>query len=203
MERMKISFIRHGRLDRTIERMTVTSFHEWMKGYDLHAITEKAPIPMETMEAIEAAKLIVTSDQRCAIQSAAELMNSLSFMQNSLFREAEISTNFYAPTWLKCKPNVWMFIGRTLWILGYHKGVESYKEVRERARQAAYLLHRYALVHGSIALVGHNYINAMIGAELRAMGWSGAPILHRKPWGCTTYTFHEAMDGNILNTKLT
>ncbi|MES5942910.1 MULTISPECIES: histidine phosphatase family protein [unclassified Bacillus cereus group] len=200
---MKISFIPHGRLDRTIERMTVTSFHEWMKGYDLHAITEKVPIPMETMEAIEAAKLIVTSDQRCAIQSAAELMNSLSFMQNSLFREAEISTNFYAPTWLKCKPNVWMFIGRTLWILGYHKGVESYKEVRERARQAAYLLHRYALVHGSIALVGHNYINAMVGAELRAMGWSGAPILHRKPWGCTTYTFHEAMDGNVLNTKLT
>ncbi|PHD60341.1 histidine phosphatase family protein [Bacillus wiedmannii] len=200
---MKISFIRHGRLDRTIERMTVTSFREWMKGYDLHAITEKAPIPMETMEAIEAAKLIVTSDQRCAIQSAAELMNSLSFMQNSLFREAEISTNFYAPTWLKCKPNVWMFIGRTLWILGYHKGVESYKEVRERARQAAYLLHRYALVHGSIALVGHNYINAMVGAELRAMGWSGSPILHRKPWGCTTYTFREAMDGNILNTKLT
>ncbi|HDR7654670.1 histidine phosphatase family protein [Bacillus wiedmannii] len=200
---MKISFIRHGRLDRTIEPMTVTSFHEWMKGYDLHTITEKAPIPMETMEAVEAAKLIVTSDQRCAIQSAAELMNSLSFMQNFLFREAEIPTSFYAPTWLKCKPNVWMFIGRTLWILGYHKGVESYKEVRERARQAAYLLHRYALVHGSIALVGHNYINAMVGAELRAMGWSGSPILHRKPWGCTTYTFHEAMDGNVLNTKLT
>lgn len=38
---MKISFIRHGRLDRTIEPMTVTSFHEWMKGYDLHTITKK------------------------------------------------------------------------------------------------------------------------------------------------------------------
>ncbi|CEY39953.1 Uncharacterised protein [Streptococcus pneumoniae] len=28
---MKISFIRHGRLDCTIEPMTVTSFHEWIK----------------------------------------------------------------------------------------------------------------------------------------------------------------------------
>lgn len=109
----------------------------------------------------------------------------------------------FAPKWLKCTIKVWMFIGRTLWILGYHKDVESYKEVRERARQAAYLLHRYALVHGSIALVGHKYFNSMIGTELRAMGWSGSPILHRKPWGCTTYTFHEAMDGNILNTNLT
>ena len=34
------------------------------------------------------------------------------------------------------------------------------------------------------------------------MGWFGSPILHRKPWGCTTYTFHEAMDGNILNTNI-
>ena len=109
----------------------------------------------------------------------------------------------FAPKWLKCTIKVWMFIGRTLWILGYHKDVESYKEVRERVRQAAYLLHRYALVHGSIALVGHNYVNVMIGAELRAMVWSGSPILHREPWGCTTYTFHEAMDGNILNTNLT
>ncbi|HDR4905324.1 TPA: histidine phosphatase family protein [Bacillus cereus] len=200
---MKISFIRHGRLDCTIEPMTVTSFHEWIKGYDLHTITEKQPIPLETREAVEVAKLIVTSDQKCAVQSAAELMNSLCFIQNSLFREAAVPASFYAPKWLKCKLNVWMCIGRALWILGYHKNVESYKEVRERARQAAYVLHRYALVHGSIALVGHNYFNSMIGTELRAMGWSGSPILHRKPWGCTTYTFHEAMDGNILNTNLT
>ncbi|WP_242244721.1 histidine phosphatase family protein [Bacillus cereus group sp. BfR-BA-01330] len=200
---MKISFIRHGRLDCTIEPMTVTSFHEWIKGYDLHTITEKQPIPLETREAVEVAKLIVTSDQKCAVQSAAELMDSLSFIQNSLFREAAVPASFYAPKWLKCKLNVWMCIGRALWILGYHKNVESYKEVRERARQAAYVLHRYALVHGSIALVGHNYFNSMIGTELRAMGWSSSPILHRKPWGCTTYTFHEAMDGNILNTNLT
>ncbi|PGZ01520.1 histidine phosphatase family protein [Bacillus cereus] len=200
---MRISFIRHGRLDGTMEPMTVTSFHEWMKRYDLHTITTKALIPMETIEAMEAAKLVVTSDQRRAVQSAAELTDSLSFVQNSLFREAEVPTSFYAPKWLKCKPNVWMLIGRTLWILGYHKDVESYKEVRERARQAAHILHRYALVHGRIALVGHNYFNAMIGTELRAMGWSGSPILHRKPWGCTTYTFHEAMNGNVLNTNLT
>ncbi|HDR5350634.1 histidine phosphatase family protein [Bacillus cereus] len=200
---MKISFIRHGRLDCTIEPMTVTSFHEWIKGYDLHTITEKQPIPLETREAVEVAKLIVTSDQKCAVQSATELMDSLCFIQNSLFREAAVPASFYAPKWLKCKLNVWMCIGRALWILGYHKNVESYKEVRERARQAAYVLHRYALVHGSIALVGHNYFNSMIGTELRAMGWFGSPILHRKPWGCTTYTFHEAMDGNILNTNLT
>ena len=57
------------------------------KGYDLHTITEKQPIPLETREAVEVAKLIVTSDQKCAVQSAAELMDSLCFIQNSLFKE--------------------------------------------------------------------------------------------------------------------
>ncbi|QWH59936.1 histidine phosphatase family protein [Bacillus mycoides] len=199
---MRISFIRHGRLDSTIEPMTIISFREWMKQYDLGTTVKETPIPIETIEAIESAKLVVTSDQRRAVQSAAELLDSLSFVQNPLFREAEVPTSFYAPKWLKCKPNVWMFIGRTRWIVGYSKEVESYKEVRERARQAANMLHRYALVHGDIALVGHSYFNVMIGTELRAMGWSGSPIFHRKPWGCTTYTFHEAMDGNVLNTKL-
>ncbi|MGH0483534.1 histidine phosphatase family protein [Bacillus mycoides] len=199
---MRISFIRHGRLDSTIEPMTIILFREWMKQYDLGTTVKETPIPIETIEAIESAKLVVTSDQRRAVQSAAELLDSLSFVQNPLFREAEVPTSFYAPKWLKCKPNVWMFIGRTRWIVGYSKEVESYKEVRERTRQAANMLHRYALVHGHIALVGHSYFNAMIGTELRAMGWSGSPIFHRKPWGCTTYTFHEAMDGNVLNTKL-
>ncbi|HDR7792314.1 TPA: histidine phosphatase family protein [Bacillus luti] len=200
---MRISFIRHGCLERTMEPMTVTSFHEWMKGYDSYAVAKKAPIPIETIEAMESAKLVLTSDQMRAVQSTAELMNSLSFMQNPLFREAEVPSSFFSPKWLKCKPKVWMSIGRTLWMLGYHKDVESYKEVRERARQAANVLHRSALVHGHIALVGHSYFNVMIGAELRAIGWSGSPIFHRKPWGCTTYTFHEAMDGNVLNTNLT
>ncbi|MEK4931997.1 MULTISPECIES: histidine phosphatase family protein [Bacillus] len=200
---MRISFIRHGRLESTIEPMTIISFREWMKQYDLGTTVKKTPIPIETIEMIESANLVVTSDQRRAARSTAELTDSLSFVQNPLFREAEVPTSFYAPKWLKCKPNVWMFIGRTRWIVGYSKDVESYREVRERARQAANMLHRYALVHGRIALVGHSYFNPMIGTELRAMGWSGSPIFHRKPWGCTTYTFHEAMDGNVLNTKLT
>ena len=93
---MRISFIRHGRLDRTMEPMTVTSFHEWMKRYDLHTIPTKASIPMETIEAVESAKLVVTSDQRRAVQSAAELLDSLSFMQNSLLEKLRFLQDFFS-----------------------------------------------------------------------------------------------------------
>ncbi|PFN10110.1 MULTISPECIES: histidine phosphatase family protein [Bacillus cereus group] len=200
---MRISFIRHGRLHTVTELMTASSFHKWMERYDLEGIEKSKDIPIETIEAIESAKLIVSSDQKRAVQSAAEVMNSLSFIQNSLFREAEIPSKFFVPEWVKCKPEVWTLIGRTLWMIGYSKGVESYREAQGRAKQATDTLVGYALVHGHIALVGHSYFNMMIGAELRARGWSGPPIFHRKPWSCTEYTFHEAMNGNILNTNLT
>ncbi|MFJ8527266.1 histidine phosphatase family protein [Bacillus sp. NPDC094106] len=200
---MRISFIRHGRLNSVTKPMTVTSFHEWMDRYDLDHMIKETKIPLETVEAIESAKLIVTSDQKRAVQSAAELTDSLSFIQSALFREAEVPSGFFAPKWVKCKPEVWTVIGRTLWIVGYSKDVESYRKALERAKQAADTLIGYALVHGRITLVGHSYFNTMIGAELRARGWSGPPIFHRKPWGCTEYTFHEAMNGTALNTNLT
>ncbi|WP_410981837.1 histidine phosphatase family protein [Bacillus cereus] len=200
---MRISFIRHGRLNNVTESMTASSFREWMKRYDLEGMEKSENIPIETIEAIESAKLIVTSDQKSAVQSAAELTGSLSFIQSALFREAQVPSSFLVPKWVKCKPEVWMFIGRALWTTGYSKDVESYREAGERAKQAADTLIGYALIHGCIALVGHSYFNTMIGAELRARDWSGPPIFHRKPWGCTEYTFHEAMNGNILNTNLT
>lgn len=203
VEKMRISFIRHGRLNNVTELMTVSSFRKWMERYDLASMEKSTDIPIDTIEAIESAKLIVTSDQKRAVQSAAELTNSLSFIQSALFREAEVPSSFYIPKWVKCKPAVWIFIGRTVWIVGYSKGVESYREAQERARQAADTLVGYALVHGHIALVGHSYFNAMIGYELRTRGWSGPPVFHRKPWSCTEYTFREAMNGNILSTNLT
>lgn len=91
---MWISFIRHGRLNSIIEPMTITSFHEWLKRYDVDSMSRECNIPIETIEAVESANLIVSSDQRRAVQSAAELMNSLSFVQNSLFREVEVPSSF-------------------------------------------------------------------------------------------------------------
>ena len=82
---MRISFIRHGRLDSTIEPMTIISFREWMKQYDLGTTVKEIPIPIETIEMIESANLIVTSDQRRAARSTAELTDSLSFVQRSSF----------------------------------------------------------------------------------------------------------------------
>ena len=200
---MRISFIRHGHLNSVTEYMTVASFREWMERYDSSGMIQGADIPIETIEAIESAKLIVTSDQKRAVQSAAELTKSLFFIQSPLFREVEVPSRFSVPKWIKCKPKVWTLIGRTLWTVGYSAGVESYQEAQERAKQAADTLVGYALVHGHVALVGHGYFNTMTGTELRARGWSGPLIFHRKPWGCTTYTFHEAMNGSVWNTNLT
>ena len=48
VKRMKISFYSSWSLRLYYRTNDVTSFHEWIKGYDLHTITEKQPIPLET-----------------------------------------------------------------------------------------------------------------------------------------------------------
>lgn len=200
---MQISFIRSGQLDMQNETMTITEFQTWMEAYGNIDIIKGDMIPRETIKVIQGAKLVVSSDSKQAVQSAVKLTESLSFIQSSLFREAVIPSHFPVPKWLKCRHNTWVIFGRVLWVMGYSKGVESYGEAKLRAKQAADTLIGYATVFQRIVLVGHGYFNMLIGLELRARGWNGLPTFQVKPWGCTVYTFHKAIEGDMLKATFT
>lgn len=200
---MKISFIRYGPLDAANEAITATQFQQWLETYNDSNIKQTTYVPERTMQVIRNAKLVVSSDSKQTIQSAVKLTDSFSFIQSPLFREALIPSQLPAPKWFKCKRRAWITFGRTLWIMGHAKGVESYDEVKIRAKQAADTLIGYAMVFQHIVLVGHSYFNMLIGLELRARGWSGPPIFQAKPWGCTVYTFHKAIEGDMLKATFT
>lgn len=197
---MQISFISHGRSSVHKKAITVREFQEWLQRYEDEDIMRGTDIPSKTLEVIEASKFIVASDQKRAVQSATMLTNNITFIQNPLFREAAIPSILPVPRWMKYKPNVWMFLGRAFWMVGYSKNVESYLEVQKRAKQAADVLIGYANVYQRVALIGHSYFNTMIGKELRARGWHGPLLFQTQPWGCTIYTFHEVIEGNVFVT---
>ncbi|WP_242217044.1 histidine phosphatase family protein [Bacillus cereus group sp. BfR-BA-01380] len=197
---MQISFIRHGSSIVQKKTITVQGFQEWLQRYEHGDIMREMEIPSETIEVIEASKCIVSSDQKKAVQSATMLTSNVMFIQSSLFCEAVVPSILPVPKWIKCKPKVWLFIGRTFWTFGYSRGVESYLEVQRRAKQAADVLVGYANVYQRVTLIGHSYFNAMIGKELRMRGWRGPLLLQNNPWGCTIYTFHEVMEGNAFVT---
>ncbi|MDC2866092.1 histidine phosphatase family protein [Bacillus sp. BP-3] len=197
---MQISFIRHGSSSVQKKAITVRGFQEWQQRYEHEDIMREMEIPIETMEVVESSKFIVSSDQKIAVQSAAMLTSNVMFIQNSLFREAAVPSILPVPNWIKCKPDVWMFLGRAFWMIGYSRDVESYLEVQRRAKQAADVLVGYANVYQRVTLVGHSYFNKMIGKELCARGWRGPLLLRNNPWGCTIYTFHEVLEGNVFIT---
>ena len=197
---MQISFIRHGSSSVQGKAITMQGFQEWQQRYEHEGIVGEIEIPIKTIEVVESSKFIVSSDQKIAVQSATMLTSNVMFIQNSLFREAAVPSSLPVPSWIKCKPKVWIFLGRALWAVGYSKDVESYIEVERRAKQAAEMLVGYANVYQRVSLIGHSYFNTMIGKELRTRGWHGPLQFHNEPWGCTTYTFHEVTEGNAFVT---
>ena len=67
---------------------------------------------------------------------------------------------------------VWLAGARALWLMGLnHKGIETYKEARLRARQCAETLQKYAQEETKTVLVAHGVLNIFIRRYLRKLGW--------------------------------
>ncbi|MFD3447516.1 hypothetical protein ACFDTO_23270 [Microbacteriaceae bacterium 4G12] len=199
---MQISLIRHGRSIVHSDFMNVEQFQAWIEQYNQEGIRSEAKFPPKTVAAIESAKFILSSDSKQAIQSATLLTHSLSFIQNKIFREAEIATYVPMPTWLKLKPRLWLTLGRTFWLVGYGEDVETYDEAKFRAKQAADLLIGYALCYQKVVLIGHRFFNMMIAKELRQRGWTGPLFLNQQHWGCTTYQYHKVLEGPPIKQSI-
>ncbi|WP_028399350.1 histidine phosphatase family protein [Ectobacillus panaciterrae] len=192
---MQISLIRHGRSNLHSDFMNMKQFQEWLEHYDREGIAEETEFPKDTVRAIQTAKFVISSTSARAIQSAALLTNSLSFVQNPIFCDAALPSVLGAPEWIKLKPHGWMFVNRMLWLAGHSKEIESYEQARFRARQAVDLLIGYAHCYQKVALVGHGYFNSMIAKELKQRGWAGPVFISHEHWGCTTYTYRRVLEG--------
>jgi len=198
---VQISLITHGPVNTPSYFMSTKAFHLWLEQYKQAELISSSAFPAKTADIVRQAKRVVTSDAACAIQSAAALISSLSFVQNNLFREISISGRLPVVPWLKLKPSAWMMFSRTLWLAGYSDTAESYKQAEHRAQQAADLLIGYALCDHKIALIGHGFFNSMIAKELRKKGWTGPLWTDNRNWGCTTYRYHKIFAGKSIQYK--
>lgn len=83
----------------------------------------------------------------------------------------------------------WRLVFRGAWFLGFSSHTEPVGESTERARAAADRLIALAEEHGSVLLMGHKIMNALIARELRRRGWKGPmfPLLSGY-WQPSRYT---------------
>lgn len=185
---MEISIIRHGKSQHTERnKITCSEFRNWMKKYDSNGVYEKESYPSTTLKKVSTANIVITSDLKRAIDSAALLTAKNENISYSLFRETDLPACPPLFARIKLNPTIWAIFLRVLWFSGYSKECESLKEANVRAEKATQKLIEYATKHDSVVLVGHGFFNRLIAKELKDKGWNGKRRTGLTHWNCTTY----------------
>jgi broad specificity phosphatase PhoE len=186
---MEISLIRHGKSKLTKNgRMTCEEFNYWVEEYDNNGVFEKDAYPIETLEKIAKANIVITSDLKRSIDTARLLNPNLKLISDPLFHETELpipSSNIWG---LKISPSSWVVILRCLWFMGYSSGCESLSNAKTRAEKASEILVEYAREYRYVVLVGHGFFNMLVAKELQKMGLEGKKKANSKHWYATTYS---------------
>lgn len=185
---MEITLIRHGKsLHIENDKITCLDFQQWVEKYDNNGVFEESTYPADTIEKITAAKIVVTSDLKRAVESTQLLKLGGKVISNPIFRETELPR--LEMKLLKLRPNLWAVLLRILWLGGYSNECESLSAAKLRAKKAAQQLTDVAAENGAVALVGHGVFNRLIAKELQKQGWKGKRNTTAKHWNGTSYYY--------------
>lgn len=88
---------------------------------------------------------------------------------------------------IKLSPKIWALAFRILWLLGYSRNSESFKEAKSRASEAVDKLTEIAREYESVLFVGHGVFNRILSNELRRHGWLGPKNPGSNHWAFCVY----------------
>jgi broad specificity phosphatase PhoE len=181
-----ITLARHGPVDVSWDsRIPGGSFVNFVGGFRAAGIVPTAePPPAACREAREAHTLIC-SDLPRAVESMQLIAPGRDYLQEALFREAEVPTPFR--TSIPLRAATWAVLARVLWYMRKWPGIESPREAQARAQRAADVLEALAAQEGPVFLLGHGYFNAAIMRQLRRRGWRGPKFPSVRYWSAVTY----------------
>ncbi len=171
---MQIILVRHGRPDHgAASWSTPAGMKTWVERYNAaNVVAWERPESLRRL-ADSVGMVVCSSLMRC-VESRMHLHCECSVEPNPLFAEAHLPY----PDWrFPLLPSrVWRMTFRTAWFLGFSQHTEPVGESRKRAGAAAQELIRLAEIHGSVLLMGHKIMNALIASQLRQRGWHGPAL---------------------------
>jgi len=168
---MQIILVRHGRPDHDASRWsTPVGMGRWVERYNAAQVAV-AERPEALQRLAGSADTVVCSSVMRCVESRAQLGCDCRVEPDPLFAEAHLPY----PDWpLPLMPSrVWRILFRSAWFLGFARHTEPISESRQRARAAADRLIALAEAHGTVLLMGHKIMNALIARELCRRGWRG------------------------------
>ena len=183
---MEITLLRHGKpIIPSLNKLSASSFDEWVREYNLSGLCSSSKPTMKAFSCAKKCNVIVCSDLPRSIESAKALNAGDVFLSNAIFNEASLPVAKWHT--LKLSPKVWAVTFRVLWLLGYSRNSESFKEAKERAIEAVKKLTEIAHEYDSVLFVGHGVYNRILANELRRSGWSGPKNPGSKHWSMGVY----------------
>lgn len=173
---MEIVLVRHGKPTAAIvgehnNKLSAVEYSLWVRSYNSTSV-DKSSRPQIQVYSCFQKHFVIASDLKRAVQSAQIYMNKMPEQQWPILREMDIP-RYKLPFYLKAYS--WLLLTRILWMLGISKGIstriESFKEAKFRAKEAAQELHRLAEEQQNIIAFGHGFSNRYIRKELIKLGW--------------------------------
>lgn len=176
---MQITLLRHGKPAFELKgKVRARELGSIVESYDLSGI---ADLPLdETVLAVQSSQFVVCSHLPRSIESAKALGFSDIHLQDSLFGETTIP--HFSRGSLSLPIGAWVVLLRVLWLFGFSKNGESFKQAKNRARLAANKLIALAETHHDVLLVGHGFINHCIAKKLKNRGWKMPSKPGRNYW---------------------
>jgi broad specificity phosphatase PhoE len=167
-----IVLARHGEpaLSRRV-RLSADGYRRWWASYEEGGLLHGQTPPPELVETAARAGVVFSSIRKRSVETARAVTGGDAFHSDPVFVEAPLPPPA-CPKFVRLSPRAWGVIARTTWwFLNHHEGQESRRRATARARRAARRLAEAAETGQDVVLVAHGFFNAMIGRELKRLGW--------------------------------
>jgi len=167
-----IVLARHGEpaLSRRV-RLDAAGYRRWWASYEDGGLLHGQTPPACLLELVRDAGAVFSSVRRRSLETARAVAGDQGFQADPVFVEAPLPPPRW-PAFVRLSPRAWGVIARTTWwYLDLHQGQESRRRATARARRAARRLIKAAEGGETVVLLAHGFFNAMIGRELKRLGW--------------------------------
>jgi broad specificity phosphatase PhoE len=176
---------RHGEpaLSRRV-RLDAAGYRRWWACYEEGGLLHGQSPPPDLLKVARGAGAVFASVRRRSLETARAVAGPGRFKPDPVFVEAPLPPP-PLPRFVKLSPRAWGVIARSAWwFLGYSEAGETRAQATARAREAAKRLAEAAERGEDALLLAHGFFNAMIGRELKALGWRRVSTEGYRYW-CT------------------
>ncbi|MCR9079771.1 MAG: histidine phosphatase family protein [Hyphomonadaceae bacterium] len=180
---------RHGRpaLNRSAgPKLNWKEYRDWWDRYEAGSLAEDQAAPKKLKDAVAEIDLVLSSVRPRAVETATWATEGREPEQHAVFNEAPLPPpRFKTRRYL---PKTWNILARTAWLRGHKLDGESVTEARERAAEAAQVLHDKA-ENQSVYLAAHGWFNRMLRRPLKKLGWVCVYDGGDKYWSFRVYEY--------------